>query len=102
MTMNIYVTKENEEWLRIQDSSMSGIINKFLDEARSGRRGLHVLASYDTLEEAVRSDLVVPNLRIDATKGTAVTTIIPPPTPVSKPKEEPKFPPSAASMLGKS
>lgn len=32
--MNIYITKPNEAWLRSKDGSMSGIINKLLDEKR--------------------------------------------------------------------
>ena len=64
--MNIYISKANEDWLRIQKGSMSGIINKFLDEARAGKRGLHVLASYETKEEALKSDVVRPD--IDLTK----------------------------------
>lgn len=32
--MNIYITKDNEEFLRKQDS-MSGLVNQLLDEARA-------------------------------------------------------------------
>jgi hypothetical protein len=34
MTMNIYISKANEDWLRQQGGSMSGIINAFLDAER--------------------------------------------------------------------
>lgn len=34
MNMNIYISKENEEWLRAQGKSMSGIINELLARAR--------------------------------------------------------------------
>ena len=34
MYMNIYITKANEEWLRKQDKSMSGIINEALEKLR--------------------------------------------------------------------
>jgi hypothetical protein len=36
MTMNIYITKENEEWLREQTESMSGIVNSLLNVRRGG------------------------------------------------------------------
>ena len=62
MNMNIYISKQNEEWLRIQGQSMSGIINRLLDEARAGKHGVHVLAQYETLEETQRSDVVRPNI----------------------------------------
>lgn len=34
MTMNIYITKANEEWLRKQPDSMSGIINVLIAKKR--------------------------------------------------------------------
>lgn len=60
--MNIYITPDNEKWLRMQGSSMSGIVNKFLTNARHGKYGPHVVAQYDTLAEATRSDLVRPQV----------------------------------------
>jgi hypothetical protein len=125
--MNIYISHPNEEWLRIQKKSMSGIVNGLLDEARAGKHGLHVLASYDTLEEAQRSDVVHPNKEPDHEEGykaysgnyppveelpepKVVPNVIPDlssvikPTPSVKAPKRPskpkyKFPPSAASQL---
>lgn len=36
MNMNIYISKENEKWLRTEDS-MSGLINRLLEEHYSGK-----------------------------------------------------------------
>lgn len=47
-----------------QGSSMSGIVNHLLDEARAGKRGLHVLAQYDTEEEALKSDNIRPTVNL--------------------------------------
>lgn len=70
MTMNIYISKDNEKWLRMQNTSMSGIINRLLDEARAGKHGLHVIAQFDTLEEAQVSH----NIRPDIQKISPVAT----------------------------
>lgn len=34
--MHIYITQANEDWLRQQDTSMSGIINKLIEKERGG------------------------------------------------------------------
>lgn len=34
--MNIYITKANEEWLRKQEGSMSGLINQLIINRRNG------------------------------------------------------------------
>ena len=48
--MNIYITKANEHWLREQESSMSGIINRMIEE----RRGVSALESAkETFQEAM-------------------------------------------------
>jgi len=39
---------------------MSGIINRLLDEARAGKKGPHVIAEYETLEEAQASHPIKP------------------------------------------
>lgn len=36
MNMNIYITKENEDYLKNLDGSMSGLINQLLSIHRSG------------------------------------------------------------------
>ena len=75
MNMNIYISKDNEKWLRIQKTSMSGIINQLLDEARHGKHGAHVIAQYETLEEASKSDIVLPE--IIKTKEDAIKAVEP-------------------------
>lgn len=88
MTMNIYITKENEQYLRSHSGSMSGLINELLDELRKKVSTAMYKGKPGVLTTSP-----------DATKRAAVTTIIPPVTPVKQAKEEPKFPPSAASLL---
>lgn len=73
MSMNIYISEANEKWLRMQGRSMSGIINKFLDEARAGKHGPHVIAQFDTLEEAQVSDNIRPEINIVQPPGLVST-----------------------------
>ena len=40
--MNIYISKPNEEWLRKQDGTMSGIINAFLDAERESDEDIFI------------------------------------------------------------
>lgn len=70
MTMNIYITRENEEWLRKQ-SSMSGVINRLLNEARGG--------SSQSVGSRLTDKEMLSNL-----KRTFGGTTVQPPSPVEK------------------
>jgi hypothetical protein len=53
---------------------MSGIINKFLDEARAGKHGPHVIATYETKAEAMKSDNISPTIKQSAAANLKTTT----------------------------
>lgn len=61
--MNIYISKDNEAWLRLQDRSMSGIINNYLDECRQGLHGPHVLAKMTAKEWNETSTNIKPDIK---------------------------------------
>lgn len=47
---------------------MSGIVNRLLDEARAGKHGPHVVAQYNSLEEATKSERISPWQTSNATE----------------------------------
>lgn len=78
--MNIYITKENEIWLREQSNSMSGIINALLNEKRQYDTATPNLKSIPTKSlntaQAVRQDKTASDLfSVPLSKATLLADI---------------------------